>query len=869
MAAGVRPARGATARRAPTVALALLLGCGGGPAPTEAPTPSAAAPAAPQVARPAAVALAPARPPAPLQLGAGAPAPRRLLREPDAVRLRLPPHSRAPGEDLDDGALVAGPWTRHPAGGRWSAPSPLSLPYQRYRDAAPGVRLRAGAALLPWGVDVRERGAPAGAFEVEEGKVWVAGADDPGAGPPLRLESDAAAAERRRLHLDSAGLRPWDFAHIQPTIGPLTREALLVPAPGAATWSVQVQAGDALRLGVGLLRPADDRAPGAATAQVWAADTLLWEGAIEAGAPWQELRLPLDRWAGQRVDLRLESLPGADPAGDFVVFAEPEVVPAPSTPARRVVVVGLDTLRADRLGLHGATRPITPNLDQIGAQSILFDDAYAPAPRTRPSFRTLLTGRWPLPAIEAPTIGRRFADAGFTVGGVVANVHLLPNLGFADGAGAWAYHDSAPGSAQVDRALSWLEAHAHEDSFLFLHLMDPHVFYEPPPGFDGLFADPADRGDVPARFNRWTVREWEEKGSLSAAQRRWISDRYDEEVASLDHELGRLVAALDALPGETLLVLASDHGEELWDHGAFEHNHSLHQELVRAVLWVRPPGGWAGGPHRRAAPTSLADLAPTLHRLFGLPGAPTTDGLDLLPLLVPGAPDAAAAAPFEARALPLGHLMFHRERWGVVVGGQKYVVETSSGAEQLFDLRADPGEQHDLAPTLDPARRAALVAALGAAVDAAAGPGWRFTLKGAQTPFTLRFDAPVEAAAVIDPEAARLRRANLEWGERPPVRPDDVARIQLAPDRRSLRVEPGPVGEGVIAVLGLPPTAQVSVEEGATTLPLRPGAARLGGALGQVSVGVVIFPRDSEAARLAARAEGPEREALRAMGYVE
>ena len=845
-----------------SLAFGVLVGCAPAPAPQDPPPGTAP--------RPSPVALAEPRSAAPIQLGPGAPAPQRLIAALPSATLQLPDQSRGGAAAQRGRLLLTGPWKAEGTG-RWSTASPARLQHRRYREAAPGVTLLRGDQALRWGSELRERGV-GGDYEIEDGRVYLRADGDPALGPPLTLVSEAAAIEEARLHLDLAALPPADFAHLQVTLGGVTRDALLVPAPGSAEYTIRPQAGAVLRFGAGMVQPSAQALAGAAEAQVWIDGALVWSAPLEAGQPWLEQAIPLDRWAGRELRLRLASAPGpdGDPTADWVVFAEPELVPAPSAPPRRVVLVGLDTLRADRLGLAGYARPTTPNLDRIGAQSIIFDEAYAPAPRTRPSFRTLLTGRWPLAAIVAPTLGRRMADDGFTVGGVVANVHLLPDLGFADGAGYWRYHDSALGAEQVDAAVAWLQGHAHEDSFLFLHLMDPHVFYEPPPGFDGLFADPADRGDVPDRFNRWTVQEWAERGTLTPAQQRWISDRYDEEVASLDHQLGRLVAAIDALPGETLIVFASDHGEELWDHGAFEHNHSLHQELVRSVLWVRPPGGWAGGPHRRAPPVSLADVVPSLGGLLGWAPAPA-DGLDLGPLLTPTPGEAgdALSAALSARPLPLGHLMFNTERWGVVVNGEKYVLETASGQERRYDLRADPGERTDLLPTSSAADLTALRAALATAVEAPVGLGWRLSLRNATTPFTLFFEAPVEAAWVIDPEASRLRRANLEWGEVPPVRPEDVATLRLSEDRRQLEVRPGPGGVGLVAVLGPGPDTVARAVEAGVELRLRPGPARLGGALGEVRAGTLIHPKDSEAARLAHRQDDDQYAALKALGYTE
>jgi len=482
----------------------------------------------------------------------------------------------------------------------------------------------------------------------------------------------------------------------------------------------------------------------------------------------------------------------------------------------------------------------------------------------------------------ATTTGSVLRGLGLQTGGIVANVHLAPRLGFAEGFEDWSYDNGANAGAQVDRALAWLDAHEAEDSFLFLHLMDPHTFYLPPAPFRDRFTGGLDRGFLPDRFNRWMVLDWDAKGSLAPTQKQWIGARYDGEIAYTDEELGRLIQAVDALPGRTLLVLHSDHGEELWDHGGYEHNHSLYDELTRVVLWIRPPGGVQGGPLRIDAPVSLADLAPTLFDALGVPAdqRPDTDGTSLWPLVDPAR---AAEAPalttrLDQRPLHQGYLMFDTERFSVVARGpaghlHKYILQTDSGTEQLFDLQADPGEQQDLAQQagFDPAPWAR---ALAASTGWPVGPGWRLHLSHTGQPFTLRFAEPVEAAGVVDPEAALTRRANLEWGEEVAHRPEDVATVTLSEDHRTVQVTPGPWGVGTVWVLGPSAQAAATVDDAGGTRPALQGPQVLGGVLSRIQAGTVLVPLETEAAAIAAANGGEDAtdeqiQALRELGYVE
>ena len=512
----------------------------------------------------------------------------------------------------------------------------------------------------------------------------------------------------------------------------------------------------------------------------------------------------------------------------------------------------------------------------------MFTHAWAPAPRTRPSFRTATTGREPLRAIGATTTGAVLRGLGFQTGGIVANVHLAPRLGFADGFEDWTYDNGANAQTQVDRALAWLDAHQTEDAFLFLHLMDPHIYYLPPPPFRDRFTQGLDRGFVPDRFNRWMILDWDQKGALVPQQKEWIEARYDGEIAFTDDQLGRLLQAIDGLAGRTLLVVHTDHGEEFWDHGGYEHNHTLYDELTRVALWIRPPGGVDNGPLRIDDPVSLADLAPTLFDALDVPAdhRPATDGTSLWPLVDPAraAETPALKARLDQRPLHQGYLMFDTERFSVVARGPqghlfKYILQTDSGAHELYDLDLDPREQHDRSQdaTFDPAVWAR---ALGQATGWPCGAGWRIHLLGKGAPFTLHFAEAVTDAGVFNPESALLRRANLEWGEHVAHTADDVATVTLSEDHRDVTVTPGPWALGTVWVLGAGPKTQATVTDASGDRPALQGDQALGGVPAKIEPGTVLVQTETEAAALAAAnsetgGNGEQLEALKELGYVE
>lgn len=804
----------------------------------------------------------------------------RLLDQLDRASLSLSednlPADANPGEDH----ALDRPWRVLPGsdGGLWVTAPPVELPPVRSILAPEGWTLLRGEEAVVWDTRITSDPRLHGRWSVHEGKLLLAGTVDPGRrSPGLRLRRLSDATLEADWNLRTSGETAVEHARKELSLGSMTHPCLYLPAPSTAGFEVEVPAGGAqLQLQLGLARP-NAQAEARAALRLTVQGETVWTEEIAGGEPWRALSADLGAWAGQRVRVELRSESLGDPARDYLCVGDPRLVWPESDDADpvRVVLIGIDTLRVDRLGVNGYARSTSPHLDRLARASVVFRRTWAPAPRTRPSFRTSLTGRWPLRALEAANIGEVLSRAGMQSAGIVANVHLAPRLGFADGYQHWSYDDGARADLQVDRALAWLTEHKQEDSFLFLHLMDPHTFYLPPEPFKDRFVEGADRGAVPDRFNRWSIRLQEQEGLIGPEQRAFIAGRYDGEVAYTDAQVGRLVQELEELPGRTLLIVHSDHGEELWEHDGFEHNHSLYDELNRTLFWLRRPDG---GPGKQLdAPVSLADIAPTIYEALGVTATGELDGQSVWGLvgegLVGEGPGSAAlTARLEQRPLHLGYLMFDRERWAVVgrqPGGalHKYILHTLSGQQELYDLDADPGEQRDLSaePGFDAAQWDRLLAE---ATGWPAGAGWRIDLEGELPPFELSLDQAVERAGVIDPEAGLNRRANLEWGEQPAVWPEQIAQVELQAGR--VRVQPGRLGLGSIYLLGPSSTASARLIVGEGERPLRPGRHELGGGALTIRAGSVLVPLESEARPTGEDppSEG-QIEALRVLGYLD
>ena len=614
----------------------------------------------------------------------------------------------------------------------------------------------------------------------------------------LRFTGSASILDRHDP--ERSGKEPAEFVVYDVTLKGQTRHGLLLPAPTTASWDVTIPGGKPqfqtwLTLEKApLAEPASDGADVALVVTVDGVDTEVAVQALEPGAPtFAPFKADLTPFAGKQATVTLQTRPRENNHFDWVFLASPTITGAPKGAVKRVVVIAMDTTRPDHFGFNGYDRGTTPEMDRVAAQSVVFTHAWATAPRTRPSFRSSTTGRYPLKAVGAKNIGEVYQDHGFATAGIVANVHLQPRFDFDHGFDWWHYNGKSNADQQVDMALEWLNDNSDRDSYLFLHLMDAHLPYRAPGEWKTKFVTEADP-TLPGQYNRWEVNKWSKKGDISKTRKAHIEAMHDGEMAFMTHHIGRLFDELDKLDGDTVVIVHSDHGEEFWEHGGYEHNHTLYDEVTRTVLWIRPKGGLAKG-LKLAHPASVMDLAPTLYEMMGWTNVPDTEGRSLAPLL-DGDDDGDWSRP-----IPLAFVQYEKERWGVIFNSKKYILHTGSGWEELYHLDADPKEKNNLARSktvnLQPWRDA-----LSKAHDIPVRPGFRIRLNVPPTssPVTVTLPAAALGADVLDPEATLAKRANLEWGEPPKRTAAEVGTVVLSEDKRKLVFTPGSKPSGVIWV---------------------------------------------------------------------
>jgi arylsulfatase len=381
-------------------------------------------------------------------------------------------------------------------------------------------------------------------------------------------------------------------------------------------------------------------------------------------------------------------------------------VPTAEPPNLLLVVV--DTLRADRLGSYGAQRNTSPALDRLAESSVRFARAYSTAPWTKPAVASIFTGLAPsahranrvktsLPD-AATTLAELLQQEGYRTAGVVSHQVLSAENGFAQGFERY-FDDEALGHRHVStdgvttralELLSELSANS-EPFFLFVHYFDPHYDYIRHPEF-GFAAPRAGRLD-----GTQSLVSLRKLPDLGADELSLLRDLYDEEIRFTDAGIGRLLDRLSesGAGGRTIVVATADHGEAFLEHGWLGHTRSLYDVLLRVPLLVRVPGGTPGVVE---APVSTLSVFPTLVELLGLPvNRIIAHGSSLVPHLR-GAQDPVATLVFaEVDFLPIFDPAKRAAKKAVIGPRFKLIRDEKSGAIELYDLEVDPGEQNDLA----------------------------------------------------------------------------------------------------------------------------------------------------------------------------
>jgi len=367
-----------------------------------------------------------------------------------------------------------------------------------------------------------------------------------------------------------------------------------------------------------------------------------------------------------------------------------------------IVLITIDTLRADHMSCYGYPRTTTPNIDRIARQGVVFTRATATAPWTAPSMASIMTGLYPVShgvknglfkygkVYNQEILHERYSTlaevlraGGYTTFGAVANIHMTKDLGFAQGFDFY-YCTGFDDAAKLNRVvMSWKNKLKNcRKFFLWVHYFDPHDPYNSrKPWIDDYTRGLSTPGrDLSSQYVENLLKIvpdlQENKNDMD-----YLVGLYDSEINFVDYHIGRLIQALD-LDADTMMVISSDHGEEFLDHGLFGHGHTLYHELLHVPLILKYPHSSRYAGKSVDQLVSIMDIMPTIMHFAQTPPVDGMQGKNLfnIPQDAPEnvARDYLLSEHFVLKAL-------YDTRW-------KYIYHFCENEGQLYDVGEDPGE---------------------------------------------------------------------------------------------------------------------------------------------------------------------------------
>jgi arylsulfatase A-like enzyme len=389
------------------------------------------------------------------------------------------------------------------------------------------------------------------------------------------------------------------------------------------------------------------------------------------------------------------------------------LTPARTSARPNVLLVVVDTLRADHLGCYGYRRPTSPSIDAFARESLRWQEGRAQTSWTRPAMATILTGLYPiehrvllrpdkLPS-SIETVGERLRSAGYETAFFTPNANCSPHFGFNRGWDHYRYEaDRARGvahprdSARINVAVfDYLEQRdPSRPFFAVVHTMDPHDAYVPREPFRSRLAKGVDPSLGTGPVLRG-LRALEPNQAVRRAQE--LLPLYDGEIAQNDASFGALLAELErrGLGASTAVLLTADHGEEFYEHGGWKHGYTLYEEQLRIPMLLRLPGREQVGRVLRSAAEQI-DIAPTLLDLAALPPDPGLPGRSLLAEARGATPPSRPSfAWLDRPGVSVAAVV--RQEWKLIRGGNALPSATSRAPAELFALASDPEERRDLA----------------------------------------------------------------------------------------------------------------------------------------------------------------------------
>jgi choline-sulfatase len=425
-----------------------------------------------------------------------------------------------------------------------------------------------------------------------------------------------------------------------------------------------------------------------------------------ATGQWVDYKADLSQFAGRTVRLDLH---GQGRGPGRLAWSAPRILVPPRSerklePARNVVILVIDTLRADKLRpFNPATRVRAPATDRFAAEGAVFELAEAPENWTKPSVASILTGLHPqthqqktgdaaLPD-SAVLLSEHLKVHGFATGSFIANGYVSDRFGFDQG---WDHYTnyiregkSTEAKDVFADAAAWIEAHKDERFFAYIQTIDPHVPYDPPDEYLKMYDPREYTGPIKPRMTGDLLEKAKRKPPLvvfDARDRERLRALHDGEITKHDHFFGGFMDRLAALglAENTLVVVTADHGEEFNDHGSWGHGHSVYQELLHVPLMFRLPNRVPAGTRVPYAVSTL-DISATVTDLLAVPPMSHNEGHTLVGLILGDVPSRPTVAFSD----------FQDDRRVVTTGRWKLIVRGNL-TSTMFDLVNDPFERNEL-----------------------------------------------------------------------------------------------------------------------------------------------------------------------------
>jgi len=531
-----------------------------------------------------------------------------------------------------------------------------------------------------------------------------------GCGGPERIPRDLIGSETALVEAATAGRgRAWVLGQLGKPIriNDDVRRTLPAGPPGRLRFALDVPKGARLSLACGILPEYHDRPGIEFVVKLRAEDReeIVWTQLLDplqqpAHRRWVEADIDLSGRAARNAELILETRGFEEGGGPRQAVWGAPAMTVEDRSAPLAIIYLVDTLRADHTTPYGYGRDTTPELARFAADGVVFEKAIAHSSWTKPSVASILTSFLPgrHRAVQLRdtldggllTLPEMLHNKGYATGAAIANsVIYSQGTNFEQGFDVYVGLHGAgdrpsklvEAAGVVDAALRWLDSRRGFPRFLYVHTMDPHVPYAPPPPFDRKY-EPHPAPGHPAEDPRRDYREPLDRERMIA--------QYDGSIAYGDQEFGRLVRELKArgLYDRAFIAFVADHGEEFQEHGNWTHGKTVFDELIHVPLVVKFPGRADAG-RRVAQQVQTADILPTILQALGLPvpTPPLVTGHPLQTVLKGGAPEPPAVSEISHRGY-VAH--------GMRTSQDKYVQRFNPQEDELyFDLLRDPGERQN------------------------------------------------------------------------------------------------------------------------------------------------------------------------------